>query len=215
MIPFPIILSAPSGGGKTSIARRLLDERKDVGYSISCTTRLRRENEIDGRDYYFLSEKDFRDRQARGHFAEWAVVHGKMYGTLRGEVARVVESGRHVVMDIDVQGAMQFRSVFPDSVLVFILPPSGETLLERLRERDTENSESLLARMRSALDELRFVAEYGYVVVNDQLEATVKRVSSIIDAEALRHSRQRTLEYDVRSIAERLEQEVKSLQLRE
>ena len=170
MNPFPIILSAPSGGGKTTIAHELLRRRSDVGYSVSCTTRAPRAGEKDGADYYFLSRDEFLRRRAAGDFAESAEVHGNLYGTLRSEIDRVLGTGRHVIMDIDVQGARQMRDAFPSSVTVFVLPPSGEVLLERLRARQTESPEQLVARLHSALRELRAIEEYEYVMVNDDLE---------------------------------------------
>ena len=139
MNPFPLILSSPSGGGKTTIARMLLERRPDVGYSVSCTTRAPRPGERDGKDYYFLSTEDFEARKSRGEFAEWAVVHGNLYGTLRQEVTQVLGSGRHVIMDIDVQGARQFAQAFPESVLVFLLPPTTDVLIGRLRARRRES----------------------------------------------------------------------------
>ncbi len=210
MTAFPVILSAPSGGGKTSIAHRLLEEREDVGYSVSCTTRPARHGEREGTDYYFLSPDQFLRQQARGDFAESAEVHGHMYGTLRSEVQRVLSAGKSVIMDIDVQGALQFRRVFPDAVLVFILPPSAEQLLERLRARGTENAHSLAARLASALVELKAVHEYQYVVVNDELQRATRRVSGIIDAEGLRRERLRGLTTEVRAMIEHLEREVRS-----
>lgn len=210
MKAFPVILSAPSGGGKTTIARRLLESRRDVGYSVSCTTRTPRAGEVEGRDYYFLSTPEFLERQQRGEFAESAEVHGKLYGTLRSEVQRVLAQGKHVLMDIDVQGAVQFRAAFPESVLVYVLPPSGEVLLERLRARNTESRASLKQRLVSALVELRAVPMYQYVVLNDDLDRAVANVSGIIDSEGLRRERLLNVERDVRSIIERLERELGS-----
>jgi guanylate kinase len=135
MSRFPIILSAPSGAGKTTIARQLMQRRSDIGYSVSCTTRLPRSGEVDGRDYHFVAVGEFNARRDRGEFAEWAEVHGKLYGTLRREVERVLGADRYVVMDIDVQGATQFKQSFPESVLIFLLPPSADVLLTRLTER--------------------------------------------------------------------------------
>lgn len=208
MKAFPIILSAPSGGGKTTIARLLLERRADVGYSVSCTTRPPRAHEVDGRDYYFLSTPEFLARQQHGDFAESAEVHGHLYGTLRSEVERVLAKGKHVVMDIDVQGAMQFRVAFPQSVLIYVLPPSGEVLLERLRGRNTEDGETLRRRLLTALVELRAVPMYQYVVLNDELEQAVASVSAIIDAEGQRRERLENVERDVRAIIERLEREL-------
>ena len=208
MNPFPIILSAPSGGGKTTIARELLRRRSDVGYSISCTTRAPRPNETTGADYHFLSREEFLRRRAAGEFAESAEVHGNLYGTLRSEIARVLARGQHVVMDIDVQGARQIREAFPRVVTVFVLPPSGEVLLDRLRARKTESPEQLVARLHSALQELRAVDEYDYVVVNDDLEHAVQRVEAILDAEVVSRERVVGLARQVQSLIERLDNEI-------
>jgi guanylate kinase len=206
--PFPIILSAPSGGGKTTIARELLGRRKDIGYSVSCTTRQPRPGERDGVDYHFLTHDEFVRRRVAGDFAESADVHGNLYGTLRSEIARVLESGRHVIMDIDVQGARQLRQAFPASVTVFVLPPSGEVLLDRLRSRKTESPEQLVARLHSALQELRAVEEYEYVIVNDDLDHAVQRVSSVLDAEVVSRERVKGLENQVQQLIRRLNSEI-------
>ena len=186
MSPFPVILSSPSGGGKTTIARELLRKRGDLGYSVSCTTRPARSGEEHGHDYVFLTAAAFESARAAGEFAESAEVHGNFYGTLRREVDQVLASGKHVVMDIDVQGTRQFVQAYPDSVLVFILPPDAETMLARLTSRGTESVDSLSRRLRSAVAELRSVDIYGYLVVNDDLGRAVGQVSGIIDAENTR-----------------------------
>jgi guanylate kinase len=210
MTPFPLILSAPSGGGKTTIARMLQRRRSDVGYSVSCTTRAPRPNEVHGRDYYFLSREEFERLRKEGEFAERAEVHGNLYGTLRSEVERVLAEGKHVVMDIDVQGATQFVRAFPHSVTIFILPPSAEVLLERLRARETESAAQLAARLQSALQELQQVSDYEYVVVNDDLERAVSSVESIIDAEMVSRERVKNLRFQVGLLIERLEQEIEN-----
>ncbi len=208
MSPFPVILSAPSGGGKTTIARALLARRRDLGYSVSCTTRVPRPGEEHGRDYYFMSRIDFLDKREQGAFAESAEVHGNLYGTLRSEVERVLVGGHHVVMDIDVQGAVQFIRAFPQSVTIFILPPSAEVLLDRLRARKTESAAQLAARLQSALQELQQVDEYEYVIVNDDLERAVSSVESIVDAEVLSRERVKNLRQQVGLLIQRLEQEI-------
>ena len=205
---FPVILSSPSGGGKTTIARALLERRSDVGYSVSATTRAPRAGEVDGRDYHFLTPAEFAARRGADAFAESAQVHGMWYGTLRAEVTKVLAQRKKVIMDIDVQGAAQFRRSFPQTVMIFVLPPSGDALLARLKERGTESAASLQRRLNSALAELKAVPEYQYVVVNDRLEQAIEKVSGILDAEAMRRERLTGLERDLRSIVERLEKEI-------
>ncbi|HEY2025614.1 MAG TPA: guanylate kinase [Gemmatimonadaceae bacterium] len=210
MSPFPVILSAPSGGGKTTIAKTLLARRPDLGYSVSCTTRAPRPGEVHGRDYYFLSRSEFIAERERGAFAESAEVHGNLYGTLRSEVERVLGGGQHVVMDIDPQGARQFIRAFPQAVTIFVLPPSAKVLLERLRARKTENTAELASRLQSALQELQQVDEYEYVVVNDDLDRAVSSVGSIVDAEVMSRERVKNLRQQVGLLIERLEQEIEN-----
>ncbi|MEO7714492.1 MAG: guanylate kinase [Gemmatimonadaceae bacterium] len=207
---FPVILSAPSGGGKTTIARSLLARRQDLGYSVSCTTRTPRPGEVHARDYYFMTRAEFIAEREKGAFAESAEVHGNLYGTLRSEVERVMASGRHVVMDVDVQGAVQFQRAFPQAVTIFILPPSAEVLLDRLRARKTESAAQLAARLQSALQELQQVDEYEYVIVNDELDRAVGSVESIVDAETVSRERVKNLRQQVGLLIERLEQEIEN-----
>jgi guanylate kinase len=212
---FPLILSSPSGGGKTTIARELLRRRSDLGYSVSCTTRPARQGERDGIDYFFLTAEEFEAARSRGEFAESAEVHGNMYGTLRREVDRVLAERKHVVMDIDVQGARQFVEAYPDSVLVFLIPPDAEVLLQRLKARGTESAESLARRLRSAVEELRAVDLYGYLVVNHDLEEAVKAVSSIIDGESRRLSRLNEIHARIGAMVTDLESELEKTNRRE
>src|SRR5689334_18599184 len=194
----PIILSSPSGGGKTTIAHELLAARTDCGYSVSCTTRPPRPGERNARDYYFVSVEDFRERQRAQAFAESATVHGHLYGTLRSEVERVLASGRNVIMDIDVQGTRQFVTAFPNSLLIFILPPSSQALIERLEARGTEDIGALMRRFESAKAELKAIDLYKFVVVNDKLETAVDAVSAIIDGKGDQFRRSRISGLDAR-----------------
>lgn len=205
MSPFPIIISSPSGGGKTTITKLLLERRQDVGYSVSCTTRAPRNGETNGRDYFFVTRPDFAAMRERGEFAESAEVHGNWYGTLRSQVDLVLGQGRHVIMDIDVQGASQFRAAYPQSVLVFLLPPSAEALMQRLTGRQTESGEAFRTRLRAAREELLAAVSYQYAVVNDDLESAYRTVSSIVDAEAVRHARQPQLTARVNALVEELD----------
>ena len=193
MTPFLVVLSSPSGGGKTTIARTLLASRTDIGYSVSATTRSPRPGERDGVDYHFLERGDFLRRVEAGEFLEYATYSGELYGTLRAEVDRVLTSGRHVVLDIEVDGARQVRSRMPDAVHVFVLPPSADVLVQRLLGRDTEDTDRLRARLAHAAEELAAAGEYDYAVVNDDLTVAVRQVAAIIDAESHRVPRQHDL----------------------
>jgi guanylate kinase len=203
--PFLLVLSSPSGGGKTTIARQLLQGRDDLGYSVSATTRARRAGERDGVDYHFLSRDEFRRRVEAGEFLEWATYNGEWYGTLRSEVDRLFAEGRVAILDIEVTGARQVRTTAPDSVHVFVLPPSAAVLVERLGRRATETPAKRRERVELAADELAAVSEYDYVIINDDLIAAVSTVAAIVEAEGRRVSRQRRLVGGI----ERLRQEVK------
>ena len=194
MKPFLLVLSAPSGGGKSSIARNLLQGRDDLGYSVSATTRPMREGEREGADYYFLTRDEFLRRREAGEFLESASYGGQLYGTLRSEIDRIFAAGRHAVLDIEIEGARQIRASFPNSLHLFVLPPSAEVLIGRLKGRNTEPAEAVRQRIARAVEELDAVAEYDYVVVNQDLVIAVAQVAAILDAEARRVSRQNDLQ---------------------
>jgi guanylate kinase len=191
--PFLLVLSAPSGGGKSSIARNLLQGRDDLGYSVSATTRPIREGEREGADYHFLTRDEFLRRREAGEFLESATYGGHLYGTLRSEIDRIFAAGRHAVLDIEIEGARQIRASFPNSLHLFVLPPSAAVLIGRLKGRNTEPPEVLRERISRAVEELDAVAEYDYVVVNQDLVIAVAQVAAILDAEARRVSRQSDL----------------------
>lgn len=193
MTPFLLVLSAPSGGGKTTVARALLAARDDVGYSISATTRAPRAGERDGVDYHFLTPEEFERRVEAGAFLEWAEYGAHRYGTLGAEVDRVLASGRHVVLDIEVQGARAIRERCRNVVSVFIIPPSAQALMERLGGRATEHPDDLTRRLRRAVEELDEAPGYDYVVVNSERTQAVAEVAAILDAEARRPARMDTL----------------------
>jgi len=188
--PFLLVLSSPSGGGKTSIARRLLEDRDDLGYSVSATTRPVRERERDGLDYHFLTREEFLRRRDAGDFLEWATYGGQLYGTLRAEVEHILGRGKNAVLDIEIEGARQIRATFPNALHLFVLPPSAGVLIDRLVGRNTDATAAVRERIARAGDELAAVSEYDFAIVNDNLSHAVAQVKSILDAEALRVARQ-------------------------
>jgi len=206
--PFPLVLSAPSGAGKTTIARTLLDRRTDVGYSVSCTTRAPRPGEQDGVDYHFLSREAFDAAVERDEFAEWAEVHGNRYGTLKSAIEQVMAEGKHVMLDIDVQGARQVVQRFLDSVTIFVVPPSAEALVARLTGRKTETDAALALRLANARLELAEAERYQHVVINDDLELAVRRVGAIIDEETTKRERLPALGQQVEDVIGRLQAEL-------
>jgi len=179
-----VVLAAPSGGGKTTIARALVTRWPErYGFSVSATTRGPRPGERDGEDYFFLTKDEFRRRQAAGDFLEWAEYAGELYGTLKAEVDRVLAAGRHVLLDIEVQGAKQVRKRYPPpaSRAVFILPPSAGELLRRLQGRRTESPSEMRERLETAMRELRQADAFDHVVVNDDLDSAVLTVHKLVE----------------------------------
>lgn len=186
---FPVVLAGPSGGGKTSVRTSLLERRTDLRFSVSSTTRAPRAGEDEGQDYCFIGRPAFEELIREGDLLEWAEVHGELYGTPLENLRTASAEGHHLLLDVDVQGARQLKQIEPDSVMIFLLPPDYGRLVERLRSRGSEDKHMFRRRMRTALAELAEVEEFDYVVVNDDLEETVRRVEDIISAE--RHSVER------------------------
>lgn len=176
------VVSGPSGVGKSTLLRRAMASIPDLGFSVSATTRSPRAGEVDGRDYHFLDATRFSELVASGAFLEHARVYDRAYGTLRAPVEQALAGGRSVILDIDVQGARQVRETFPDAVHVFILPPSRETLLERLRGRGTDDAATIARRMELADGQLAHARHYDYVAVNDDLEAATAVLQAIFVA---------------------------------
>jgi guanylate kinase len=183
------VVSAPSGAGKTTLCHEMRLRMPDLAYSISYTTRAPRPGEIRGTDFHFVSEPDFRARLARGEFAEWAVVHGNLYGTPAAALEAERAAGRDVLLDIDTQGAAQLRRRDPEAVLVFIVAPSLAELEQRLRERRSDADTEIARRLARAREEIRLWREYDYLIVNRDVKEAIEQLAAIIQAERARVSR--------------------------
>ena len=194
------VLSSPSGAGKSTIARMLLEADDGIALSVSATTRPVRDGEVDGRDYHFVGEAAFDAMVADGAFLEWAHVFGRRYGTLTSEVRKSIEAGCDVLLDIDWQGTQQLKQVDPDIVRVFILPPSMPELERRLRARGTDSDDVIAGRMARAAGEISHWAEYDYVLINDDAAACLAKVHAILQAERLKASRRTGLHDFVRGL---------------
>ncbi|MCE5191108.1 MAG: guanylate kinase [Actinomycetia bacterium] len=177
-----IIISGPSGAGKGTLVKRLASRVPEVWVSVSATTRAPRPDEIDGRDYIFLSEEEFDRRVNAGDFLEWATVHGNRYGTLRATVEEKIGEGRQVILEIDPQGAAQVKAFMPHAVLIFILAPSMKELERRIRERGAETDEQVAMRLATAVRELELVGTYDYVVENDDVLRTTDELAEIVSS---------------------------------
>lgn len=184
-----IVVSAPSGAGKTSLCQEAVRRVPGLAHSVSYTTRAPRSHEVGGRDYHFVAEVAFQQMVKADGFAEWAIVHGHHYGTSRDLLETQLAAGHDVILDVDTQGAAQLRQVYPEGVFVFVLPPSWEQLEQRLRNRRSDASEEIERRLRQARDEMKYFAEYDYVIINDVLERAVGDLCAIIAAERCRSPR--------------------------
>lgn len=179
------VITGPSGTGKGCICREILKDRENV-FSVSMTTREAREGEEEGKDYYFVSEEVFLDNVERGNFLEYARVFGNLYGTPKDMVYRQLERGRNVILDIDVQGALQVKKTMPDAIMIFLLPPSLEELRRRLEGRGTDKTEVIEKRLSEALGEIKLIGEYDYYIVNDDIDNALAETRSIMTAEGCR-----------------------------
>ena len=185
------IVAAPSGAGKTTLVRMLLERDSEIRLSVSSTTRAPRTGEQDGREYQFIDVQQFLDRVSQGEFLEWAEVHGNYYGTSKRWIEAEMAAGRDVLLEIDWQGAQQVRKVFPKAIGVFILPPSMDALKARLSGRGTDSAEIIARRIAAARDEMRHMDEFDYVIINDDLQQALDNLLAVVSASRLQYTIQR------------------------
>ena len=186
---FLLVISGPSAAGKGTICRKLLARNEDLIFSVSATTRKPRVGEKEGINYFFIDSLKFNNMIEHKEFLEYARVHNNYYGTPRNFVLNNVNKGKTVILEIDVKGALQVKKVYPEAVFIFLLPPSMEELKNRIEKRGTESKEDINIRLRNAFEELKFVDEYDYFVINDKVKNAVESVESIIKAEKLKVKR--------------------------
>jgi len=184
-----IIISAPSGTGKSTLCKKLMRHFPDACYSVSVTTRNPRRGEVEGRDYFFVSENEFKQKIRRGELAEWAWVHGHYYGTPRDFLERNLAKGRDVILDIDVRGAMKLKKEYPEAVFIFLAPPSFSELERRLKRRRRNNEATIRKRLTNARWEIGQIGNYDYLVINDRLVDALKQLKSIVMGEKNRVKR--------------------------
>ena len=196
-----IVISGPSGAGKGTICKALLEREDNLYISVSATTRSPRKGEVDGVNYYFLTQEEFKKKVDNNEFLEWAEVHGNYYGTPKFNVEEMINEGKNIILEIDVQGALNVKKNCEDGVFIFILPPSMEELKRRIIARGSETPESLIKRFKTAYEEINYISKYNYAVVNDDLEEAVKKVQNILYAEECRVN---NIDYDILDFKEGL-----------
>ncbi|HEV8700127.1 MAG TPA: guanylate kinase [Candidatus Polarisedimenticolia bacterium] len=184
------VISAPSGAGKTTLCKRLLDEDRDIAFSVSTTTRPPRDGEKDGIDYHFVGRPEFERRREQGEFVEWAVVGGHLYGTSARSVQEAAERGQDILLDVDTQGAMSIRRLIPEAVLIFVLPPGRAALRVRLEKRGTDAPEEVARRLGLARGEVEKCPAYDFVIVNDDLEEAYRLLRAVVTATRCSQKRQ-------------------------
>ena len=184
-----IVVSGPSGAGKGTICKALLEKHDDLFISVSATTRQPRAGEVDGVNYHFITKEDFIKRVEQKDFLEYAEVYGNYYGTPKSKVEEMLNSGKNVILEIDIQGALKVKENFKEGVFIFILPPSMEELKQRIIKRGSETPESLMRRFKSAYKEINYISKYNYAVVNDIVDVAVSKIEGIITAEKCRVDR--------------------------
>lgn len=199
---FIVAITAPSGTGKTTVIRKLIERDSRLRYSVSATTRPRREAEVHGSDYFFISEHEFDEKLEKSLFAEWAEVHGYRYGTLKTQIEEILKQGGYVMMDVDVQGARNLREIYPDGIFIYLMPPSMKELKARLSRRGTEDEASFEQRLEDAVTEIESLASFDYLVINDELEKTVDEIAWIIRSERLKVERISDLTKKIRDYLE-------------
>ncbi|MCR2042565.1 guanylate kinase [Anaerosalibacter massiliensis] len=185
-----VVVSGPSGCGKGTICRKFLQRNEDMNISISATTRSPRRGEKDGVNYFFLTEDVFKKMVSKNEFLEYANVHGNFYGTPKKYVLDKIKKGENIFLEIDIQGALQIKKIYPNGVFVFILPPSMEELKNRIIRRGTESKSDIDRRYKNAFKEIEYINEYDYAIVNDKVEKAVKKLESIVTAEKSKVDRQ-------------------------
>ena len=184
-----LVISGPSGVGKGTLCRRLVEDVKDLDYSVSVTTRLPRQGEVNGKDYIFVDKDEFLAKIAAGEFVEWAEVYGNYYGTPWKELEKALENGRDIILEIDTQGAMQVKEHYPDGVYIFLLPPCEEELRARIEKRGTESPEAVKKRLANLENELKVIEEYDYAIINDSITEAMDKLKAIYTAEKCRTRR--------------------------
>ncbi len=195
-----VVISGPSGAGKGTICKKLKEQMEDLKVSVSATTRKPREGEIEGESYFFIEEEDFIKRINNDEFLEYAKVYGNYYGTPKKEVFKQLEAGNDIILEIDIQGALQVKKNYPRGVFIFILPPSLKELQHRIEGRGTDSKEAILKRMKCAYDELNYAFEYDYVVLNDEVQTAADKIKCIINAEKNRAIRKKAIINKIREV---------------